>query len=73
MKGSAVTIPTRRLIVDHVELAFVGPVTSTADVLAAAIHSHAAPEVISLLRTLPERSYAGVRDLWSELPEVPVE
>lgn len=64
---------TRMELVDHVETAFTtGPVTR-GDLLAVATASHARPEVIAVLQRLPESApYRSVRDLWSELADVPV-
>lgn len=64
---------TRMELVDHVETAFAAAPASRSDLLAAATASHARPEVIEVLRGLPEGVvYRGVRDLWPELGDVPV-
>lgn len=64
---------TRMELVDHIETAFVGGAAGRSDLLAAAAASHARPEVIQVLRRLPEIGvYRGVRDLWSELADLPV-
>lgn len=64
---------TRMELVDHIETAFAAAPADRSDLLAAATASHARPEVIAVLRRLPESGlYRGVRDLWSELADVPV-
>ncbi|MBB5869642.1 hypothetical protein F4553_003021 [Allocatelliglobosispora scoriae] len=63
---------TRTEVADHVLAAFqVGP-ASRGDVLAAATATHARPQVLSMLQSLPERSYGNLRDLWYELPDMPM-
>jgi hypothetical protein len=60
-------------LVDHIETAFTTGATSRSDLLAAATASHARPEVIEVLRRLPEAGvYRSVRNLWAELADVPV-
>ena len=64
---------TRMELVDHIETVFTAGAASRSDLLAAATASHARPEVIEVLRRLPETAaYRSVRDLWSELADVPV-
>lgn len=64
---------TRMELVDHIETAFTARPVSRSDLLAAATSSHARPEVIEVLRQLPEVAvYHGIRDLWAELADVPV-
>lgn len=51
----------------HVEAAFgAGPPTRDR-LLAYATGTHARPELIAVLRSLPDRPYASIRDLWQEL------
>jgi hypothetical protein len=59
-------------LVDHIENAFGTGPASRAELLAAAAGNHARPEVISVLSQLPDIRYRNVRDLWSELADVPV-
>ncbi len=64
---------TRVEIADHVRAAFaLGPATRQALVDAAA-GSQARPEVLGVLRQLPDHRYQELRYLWGDLPEVPVE
>ncbi|WP_092555998.1 DUF2795 domain-containing protein [Actinoplanes derwentensis] len=59
-------------LVQHLETAFAaGPVTS-AGLLDAATVSAARPAVLAVLEQLPKRSYGTIRDLWYELPDLPV-
>jgi uncharacterized protein DUF2795 len=62
----------RAELIAHVEAAFTAGPASRDRLLAYAIGSHARPEVIELLRTLPDKPYATARDLWSEIACVPV-
>lgn len=63
---------TRMELVDHIESAFGTGHASRSDLLAAAAGSHARPEVIEVLRGLPQGPYRTVRDLWGELADMPV-
>lgn len=64
---------TRIEIANHIEAAF-GPVpASRADLIAAARDSGARDETIQLLQRLPDKQYARLRQLWVDLPDVPVE
>ena len=58
---------TRHELAPYVEAAFVnGP--GTRDVLLAyAAGGHARPEIIDILRGLPDRSYGSVGELWDEV------
>lgn len=65
-------IVTRVELVDHIETAFTaGPVTRS-ELVAAATASHARPEVIEVLGRLSDTPYRTVRDLWGDLPDLPV-
>lgn len=62
---------TRMEIVEHIETAFgSGPVTRTMlmDIAAA---TQARPEVLHMLRTLPDVTYRNVRELWQPLADLP--
>jgi hypothetical protein len=59
-------------IVAHVEEAFGEGGVSRADLLAEAQRTSAPQPVLELLARLPERRYRHVRDLWTEVPDVPV-
>lgn len=64
---------TRTEIADHVRGAFaLGPATRQT-VIDAAAGSHARPEVIRVLRRLPDHRYQELRHLWGDLPEMPVD
>lgn len=64
---------TRTEIADHVRAAFaLGPATRQTLVDAAA-GSHARPEVLGVLRRLPDHRYQELRHLWGDLPEMPVD
>lgn len=67
------TAPTRTLIVSCVQPAFVATPTTKAAMLKAALDAHASPEILDLLHGLPARNYGSVRELWSVLPQLPVE
>lgn len=63
---------TRTELVTHIEAAFVhGPATRDS-LLAYAVGSRARPEVIAQLERLPDKPYSTVRDLWYDLPDVPI-
>jgi hypothetical protein len=62
---------TRTEIADHIADA---PLPADRDeLLAAAVSTRARPEVITLLETLPERTYRQLRDLWPYLRHVPLD
>ena len=63
---------TRLELVEHVESAFAGGPAKRADLIDAAIASRARPEVVGLLRGLPDIEYRRVRDLWEHLSETPI-
>lgn len=64
---------TRIEILDHVEELFERPgAASKDDVLEQAVRSQARPQVIEELRRLPNERYSDVRDLWEQMPDVPV-
>jgi hypothetical protein len=63
---------TRVEIADHVEDAFTeGPIDQTA-LLVAAEATGARPELLAVLAALPHRQYGELRQLWTDLPEVPI-
>lgn len=62
---------TRTELADHIATAFsTGPATRE-QLLASAAGSHARPEVIDLLRSLPQQPYRSMRDLWTDLAHLP--
>jgi hypothetical protein len=63
---------TRIELANHVEAAFAhGPATRD-NLLAYAVGSHARPEVITVIENLPDKPYSTIRDLWYDLPDLPV-
>ena len=63
---------TRAELADHIRTAFAtGPATRT-DLLAAAVASNARPPLIDILHRLPDRAYPTLRDLWPDLPDLPI-
>ena len=63
---------TRTELASHIDVAFsVGP-ASRDTLLAYAAGSRARPEVIDVLRTLPDKPYPSLQDLWYHLADVPV-
>ncbi len=63
---------TRIEIAEHVEAAFDhGPANRDA-LLSAAHTSHARQALLQILDTLPDRNYAELRQLWTDLSEVPI-
>jgi len=67
-----VTAVTRTELADHVEAAFVAGPAARGDLLQAAVSSRARPEVIDVLRRLPEREFRSLRELWQELADLPL-
>ncbi|GAA1382568.1 DUF2795 domain-containing protein [Catellatospora chokoriensis] len=63
---------TRTELANHIEAAFAAGPATRDRLLAYAAGSHARPEVIEVLKTLPEGVYPTVRDLWHELGHLPV-
>lgn len=64
---------TRVEVVDHLASAFGGgPLTKHA-LACEAERAGARPEVLKLLRGLPDRRFSRPQDLWTELPQVPIE
>ena len=63
---------TRSELAPHVEAAFATGSATRDKLLAYAAGSHARPEIIEVLRTLPDQPYPSIRDLWYELGHVPV-
>lgn len=63
---------TRTELANHIEAAFsAGPATRDR-LLAYAAGSHARPEVIEVIKTLSERPYPQLRDLWTDLAHIPI-
>jgi hypothetical protein len=66
------TTVTRIEIADHVETAFAAGPATRDDLLAAARTAGARPALLAVLGDLPDRPYAELRQLWTDLPEVPI-
>ncbi|HEU4424260.1 MAG TPA: DUF2795 domain-containing protein [Pilimelia sp.] len=63
---------TRTELADHIAAAFAdGPATRDS-LLAHAASSHARPETIAMIQSLPDTKYASIRDLWHHLAHVPI-
>lgn len=64
---------TRTEILHAVRAAFDGTGATKPVLLAAAEHAHARPEAIEILNRLPEHAeLRHVRELWAQLPDLPV-
>jgi hypothetical protein len=64
---------TRVEIVDHIGHAFSGAAASKADLLLEAERAGGRAQVLDVLRLLPDRRFHRLQDLWTELPDVPIE
>jgi hypothetical protein len=63
---------SRMELAQHIETAFArGPVTQTG-LLDAATVSAARSAVLAVIERLPNRTYGSIRDLWYELPDLPI-
>ncbi|GLI03954.1 hypothetical protein Pa4123_92350 [Phytohabitans aurantiacus] len=63
---------TRIELANHIEAAFAHGPSTRDSLLAYAVGSHARPEIITTLENLPDKPYGSIRDLWYDLPDVPV-
>jgi hypothetical protein len=64
---------TRKEIARHTADAFDYPPATSSDLIEAAAASGARPEVIAVLRRLPGGAYSQLREVWDDLPGIPVE
>lgn len=65
---------TRSQVAEHVGKAFSNlGTTSKSDLVHQAKETGANSGVIELLKNLPDRNFANLRDLWSVLPVMPIE
>jgi hypothetical protein len=64
---------TRTEILDCVETAFDDGVPRKEDLVTAAIERDARPAVVDTLRSLPAQPFRNRTDLWTHLPDLPVE
>lgn len=69
------TVPVTRFeILDAVESAFVGPAVTKSQIIEAARDAQARTEVLHTLDRLDDyRRFGSIRDLWTDLKDVPVE
>jgi len=63
---------TRVELLNHIEAAFASGPASRGDLLQSAINTHARPDVLEMLRRLPDGEFRQPRDLWRELVDVPI-
>lgn len=63
---------TRLEIADHVESAFTTGPASSIRLLDAARTSGARPALLAVLAGLPDRQYAELRQLWTDLADLPI-
>lgn len=63
---------TRMELLDHVEGAFTTVPATRGDLLKAAVNTEARPEVLAVLRRLPDVQFRRAHDLWEELGDVPI-
>lgn len=64
---------TRIEVAEAIGEAFEGKPISREELIEQAQRRKVADPLIGLLRSLPNRRYRHVRDLWEDLPEVPIE
>jgi hypothetical protein len=63
---------TRLELVEHIESAFAGGSITRSDLIHAATASQARPEVLAVLRDLPDIECRRIQHLWEHLGEVPI-
>ncbi|WP_412538740.1 DUF2795 domain-containing protein [Longispora sp. K20-0274] len=73
MSMPTVTAVTRAEIADHLEGAFDVARLSRTDLVNAAHARGARVEVLTVLETLPDRTFATLRDIWPHLSVVPID
>ena len=64
---------TRMEILDAITDAFASPPATKDQIVAAAEDSRSRRDLVALLSQLPNSTFSDVRDLWSYLPDVPVD
>lgn len=64
---------TRTEILDLIDAAFEDDIPRTEDLVTAAIQQDARPAVIDILRSLPVQPFQKRTDLWTYLPELPID
>lgn len=73
MSGRSTKEVTRVEVADEVGDAFPPGGTTKGELVEAARHRRVRPQVVGLLESLPERRYRHLRELWEQLPRVPIE
>jgi hypothetical protein len=68
---ASATAVTRREILDAIYPAFTSGGANTDEIIAAATAA-ARPEILEMLEKLPARRYPSIREMWSDLPEMPI-
>jgi hypothetical protein len=63
---------TRTELAVHVEAAFAAGPATRDQMLACAAGSRARPQIISMIRNMPDRTYSSLRDLWRHLGDLPI-
>ena len=63
---------TRTELAVNLEAAFAAGPATRSTMLAHATGSHARPEIITVLRALPDKPYPTIRDLWYDLSDIPI-
>jgi len=63
---------TRREVLDAIYPAFANGGAGKNEILAAAAGAEPRSEITAMLGRLPARRYRSVRDVWSDLPEMPI-
>jgi hypothetical protein len=63
---------TRREVLDAIYPAFASGGAGKNEILAAAAGAEPRSEITAMLGRLPARRYPSVRDVWSDLPEMPI-
>lgn len=63
---------TRMEVAQAVRAAFHGTAPKRSEIVTAARDARARSEVLSILDSLPDQRFREVRDLWTELTEIPV-
>lgn len=67
------TVLTRSMIATYVEAAFDNPPVHREGLVQSAMDAQAPSVVLDMLNTLPLRHYGAMRELWSDVPSLPVE
>lgn len=63
---------TRREVLDAVYPAFVTGGARRREMVSVAGRSGLRPDIVRMVETLPERRYGHLRDIWADLPDLPL-